>query len=111
MFTQISAWRSRSLGLGRFGLGSLIGLLLMLALPAPALAADAPRRPNIVFIIADDMGFADMGAFGSEIRTPNLDSLAKDGLRFTNFYTHASCSPTRSMLLSGPSRTTARLWT
>ena len=47
------------------------------------------------------MGFADMGAFGSEINTPNLDSLAKDGLRFTNFYTHASCSPTRSILLSG----------
>ena len=47
------------------------------------------------------MGFSDMGSFGSEIRTPNLDSLAKGGVRFTNFYTHASCSPTRSMLLSG----------
>jgi arylsulfatase len=46
------------------------------------------------------MGFADIGSFGSEIRTPNLDSL-KDGVRFTNFYTHASCSPTRSMLLTG----------
>jgi len=101
MFTRITARRSRALGFGRFGLGSLVGLLLMLALPAPALAADAPRRPNIVFIIADDMGFADMGSFGSEINTPNLDSLAKDGVRFTNFYTHASCSPTRSMLLSG----------
>jgi arylsulfatase len=104
MFTTISVrrWRALDLGrFGRFGLGSLIGLLLMLALPAPALAADAPRRPNIVFIIADDMGFGDMGAFGSEIKTPNLDSLAKDGVRFTNFYTHASCSPTRSMLLSG----------
>jgi len=47
------------------------------------------------------MGFADMGSFGGEIRTPNLDSLTKEGVRFTNFYTHASCSPTRSMLLSG----------
>ena len=47
------------------------------------------------------MGFADMGSFGSEIKTPNLDSLANEGVRFTNFYTHASCSPTRSMLLSG----------
>ena len=47
------------------------------------------------------MGFADMGSFGSEIKTPNLDSLAKAGVRFTNFYTHASCSPTRSVLLSG----------
>lgn len=47
------------------------------------------------------MGFSDMGSFGGEIRTPNLDSLANEGVRFTNFYTHASCSPTRSMLLSG----------
>jgi len=66
-----------------------------------AKAAAAPRRPNIVLILGDDMGFSDMGAFGSEIKTPNLDSLARDGVRFTNFYTHASSSPTRSMLLSG----------
>ncbi len=66
-----------------------------------AKAAAAPRRPNIVIILGDDMGFSDMGAFGSEIKTPNLDSLARDGVRFTNFYTHASSSPTRSMLLSG----------
>jgi arylsulfatase len=64
-------------------------------------AAAQPRRPNIVIILGDDMGFSDMGSFGSEIRTPNLDSLAKDGVRFTSFYTHASCSPTRSVLLSG----------
>ena len=79
----------------------LVVLAVALVWPAAALAADAPRRPNIVLILADDMGFADMGSFGSEINTPNLDSLAKAGLRFTNFYTHASCSPTRSMLLSG----------
>jgi arylsulfatase A-like enzyme len=76
-------------------------LAAALASPVVATAADALRRPNIVVILGDDMGFADMGAFGSEIRTPNLDALAKDGVRFTNFYTHASCSPTRSMLLSG----------
>ncbi len=79
----------------------LVGMLATLAVPNHAAAADTPRRPNIVVILADDMGFADMGSFGSEIRTPNLDSLAKNGMRFTNFYTHASCSPTRSMLLSG----------
>lgn len=79
----------------------IAALMATLAFPAIALAADAPRRPNIVVILADDMGFADMGAFGSEIRTPNLDALARDGVRFTNFYTHATCSPTRSMLLSG----------
>jgi arylsulfatase A-like enzyme len=73
-----------------------------LALPAvSAVAADAPRRPNIVIILGDDLGYADLGAYGSEIRTPNIDALAKRGVRFTNFYTHASSSPTRSMLLSG----------
>ncbi len=79
----------------------IVGMAAALAAPAIAAAADAPRRPNIVIILGDDMGFSDMGAFGSEIKTPNLDSLAKDGVRFTTFYTHASCSPTRSMLLSG----------
>ena len=68
----------------------------------PALAQQTTdRRPNIVLIVTDDMGFADIGSFGGEIATPNIDSLANDGVRFTNFYTHASCSPTRSMLLSG----------
>jgi len=82
----------------------MLGIAVMaavLAAPAIASAADAPRRPNIVVILGDDLGFADMGSFGSEIKTPNLDSLATAGVRFTNFYTHASCSPTRSLLLSG----------
>jgi len=79
----------------------MLGMVLACAVPVMACAEDAPRRPNIVIILGDDMGFADMGSFGSEIKTPNLDSLAKEGVRFTNFYTHASCSPTRSMLLSG----------
>jgi arylsulfatase A-like enzyme len=79
----------------------IVGVLAALATVAIATAADPPRRPNIVIILADDMGFADMGSFGSEIKTPNLDSLAKEGVRFTNFYTHATCSPTRSILLSG----------
>ncbi len=63
--------------------------------------AVADDRPNIVIILADDMGFADMGSFGGEINTPNLDALADAGVRFTQFYTHASCSPTRSVMLSG----------
>jgi arylsulfatase len=87
---------------GRFlGALAILGLVAGLAAPAIGTAADAPRRPNIVIILGDDLGFADMGSFGGEIRTPNLDSLANNGVRFTNFYTHASCSPTRSMLLSG----------
>lgn len=59
------------------------------------------KRPNVVIILADDMGYSDMGCFGSEIQTPNMDALANDGARFTNFYTQASSSPSRSMLLTG----------
>ncbi|MFN7571608.1 MAG: arylsulfatase [Betaproteobacteria bacterium] len=70
------------------------------AVAAPA-AAQPTKRPNIVVIVGDDLGYADLGAYGSEIRTPNLDALAREGLRFTSFYTHASCSPTRATLLSG----------
>ncbi|HYN36002.1 MAG TPA: sulfatase-like hydrolase/transferase, partial [Actinomycetota bacterium] len=77
------------------------GLLAALFAVAPSVQAQQAKKPNIVVILGDDMGFADMGSFGSETKTPNLDSLAGDGVRFTNFYTHASCSPTRSMLLSG----------
>jgi arylsulfatase A-like enzyme len=59
------------------------------------------RRPNIVLIVADDAGIADIGSFGSEINTPNIDALASVGIRFTQFDVSATCSPTRSMLLSG----------
>lgn len=60
-------------------------------------------RPNFLLIVADDLGFSDVGAFGGEIRTPHLDALAASpaGVRFTNFHTASMCSPTRSMLLSG----------
>jgi arylsulfatase len=97
---QLRSMRTVVKKMGR-SLACLVGMAATLAAPAITLAADAPKRPNIVVILADDMGFADMGSFGGEIRTPNLDSLAKEGVRFTNFYTHASCSPTRSMLLTG----------
>ena len=63
--------------------------------------ASEPLRPNILLILVDDMGFADLGSFGSEIATPNLDSLANAGLRFANFHTASTCSPTRAMLFSG----------
>ncbi|RKG53594.1 arylsulfatase [Acinetobacter cumulans] len=59
------------------------------------------QQPNILLIVADDLGFTDLGAFGGEIQTPNLDAIALEGLRFTNFHTASTCSPTRSMLLSG----------
>ena len=79
---------------------TLPGLLAGLLLAGPA-AADAPRRPNIVFIFSDDMGFSDAGCYGGEIATPNLDALAKNGLRFTNFYNTARCWPSRAALLTG----------
>ena len=59
------------------------------------------QRPNILLILVDDMGFADLSSFGSEIATPNLDSLANAGLRFANFHAASTCSPTRAMLFSG----------
>ena len=59
------------------------------------------ERPNILIIVADDMGYSDVGSFGGEIPTPNLDKLAADGLRFRQFYNNAKCSPTRASLLSG----------
>jgi arylsulfatase len=58
-------------------------------------------QPNIILIMADDLGFSDLGCYGSEIFTPNLDRLAKDGLRFTQFYNCARCCPTRAALLTG----------
>ncbi|KAJ5579802.1 arylsulfatase [Penicillium hispanicum] len=59
------------------------------------------KKPNFLVIVADDLGFSDLSAYGSEIDTPNLDRLAQEGLRMTDFHTAASCSPTRAMLLSG----------
>ncbi|HKX61946.1 MAG TPA: arylsulfatase [Verrucomicrobiae bacterium] len=66
-------------------------------------AADLPARPrpNILIILADDMGFSDIGCYGGEIATPNLDALAAGGLRFTQFYNSARCCPTRASLLTG----------
>lgn len=71
-----------------------------LAASACALPAATPR-PNIVVVLVDDMGFSDLGCYGSEIPTPNLDKLAANGLRFTQFYNTARCSPSRAALLTG----------
>jgi len=80
---------------------SSIGLLSLRYIPASANAAGQKRRPNIVIIMADDMGFSDAGCFGGEIQTPNLDKLAANGLRFTQFYNCARCCPTRASLMTG----------
>jgi arylsulfatase len=73
---------------------------LILALAARAFAASAPR-PNVLLILADDLGFSDLGCYGSEIATPHLDALAGGGLRFTQFYNTARCWPTRAAILTG----------
>lgn len=75
-------------------------LAITFSLDAPAQAAPA-QRPNIVFILLDDAGFSDFGAYGSEVATPHIDSLAKGGVRFTNFHTASTCEATRVMLQSG----------
>jgi arylsulfatase len=61
----------------------------------------APPRPNIIVIMCDDVGYSDIGCYGGEIETPNIDALAKGGLRFTQFYNTARCCPTRAALLTG----------
>ncbi|MDO8539883.1 MAG: arylsulfatase [Opitutaceae bacterium] len=78
----------------------LLPLLGSLAACA-ALTAATPTRPNILIILADDMGYSDLGCYGSEIATPNLDQLAASGLRFTQFYNTARCWPTRGALMTG----------
>jgi arylsulfatase A-like enzyme len=64
-------------------------------------AATPPSRPNVLIILADDMGYSDIGCYGSEIATPNIDALAKNGLRFTQFYNTARCWPTRASIMTG----------
>lgn len=73
----------------------------------PARDVAPASRPNVVVIVADDLGFSDLGAFGGEIATPNLDALANAGLRLTDFHSAPTCSPTRAMLLSGTDNHTA----
>lgn len=71
----------------------------LLAQPVQAVAP--PQRPNIVFILFDDAGFSDFGAYGSEIATPNIDAIAHQGVRLTNFHTASTCEASRAMLMSG----------
>jgi len=81
-----------------------LNLALLGLLSAPVIAQNSfsnLKRPNVIVILTDDMGYSDIGCFGSEIKTPNIDRLAKKGLRFTHFYNTARCSPTRASLLTG----------
>ena len=80
-------------------------LTLLLAAPfglmATGHASQKPDRPNIMIILADDMGYSDLGCYGGEIQTPNIDKLANTGVRFTQFYNCARCCPSRASLLTG----------
>ena len=75
--------------------------LFLLLASALLTLGTAAERPNIVLIMADDMGYSDIGCYGSEIRTPVLDQLARNGLRYTQFYNTSRCCPTRAALMSG----------
>lgn len=77
-----------------------VGALLLILL-GNRLSAAETSRPNIVVIMSDDMGYSDLGCYGGEIKTPNLDKLAAGGLRFTQFYNTGRCCPTRAALLTG----------
>jgi arylsulfatase len=79
---------------------AMLAAIAALVQPLP-MAASAPPRPNIVVILVDDMGFSDIGCYGSEIPTPSLDKLAAGGLRFTQFYNTGRCCPTRASILTG----------
>ncbi|NYT41928.1 arylsulfatase [Sphingomonas sp. R-74633] len=81
--------------------GAMAAGVMALAAGAPVAAAGAPARPNVVVILVDDMGFSDIGPYGSEIPTPNLDKLAAGGLKFSQFYNTARCSCSRAALLTG----------
>src|SRR5439155_26568140 len=79
----------------------LLVLSLGAALGPLGAGAGAATRPNIVLIMADDLGFSDLGCYGGEIRTPNLDRLAAGRLRFSQFYNCALCGPSRAALMTG----------
>ena len=79
-------------------LRKLSSLLFFLASP---FLANADGRPNIILIMVDDMGWSDIGCYGGEVDTPNLDQLAAEGMRFTQFYNNAKCTTTRASIVTG----------
>lgn len=79
----------------------IIVVSILLASPQMGIAQDKAGKPNIVIILADDLGWGDVGFHGSEIKTPNLDQFAKEGVILSHFYTAPICSPTRAGLMTG----------
>ena len=89
----------------RYGAGTAGALLYSASSfsesPSGPTAKAGNRRPNIILMLADDMGYSDLGCYGSEIHTPHIDALARGGIRFGQFYNTARCCPTRASLLTG----------
>src|SRR5262245_17011132 len=79
----------------------IAALLMAVATCLPATALAQQRKPNILFIVADDLGWKDVGFHGSDIKTPNLDRLAAEGTRLEQFYAQPMCTPTRAALMTG----------
>lgn len=86
----------------------LAGSCLLTTQPLPT--ATTNPRPNVILILADDLGWSDVGCYGSEIHPPNLDRLAANGLRFPQFYNSTECEPTRASLMSGQLLAVTRSW-
>src|SRR6185503_20680276 len=76
-------------------------IVILFALTCYSEKAHGQKQPNIILILVDDMGYSDLGSYGSEIHTPNLDRLATEGVRFTQFYNNSICAPTRASVLTG----------
>ncbi|MCO9921675.1 sulfatase-like hydrolase/transferase, partial [Salmonella enterica subsp. enterica serovar Mbandaka] len=95
-------------------IASMIGLALCATSTISVVHAAAEKRPNLVFIVADDLGYGDLATYGHQIvKTPNIDRLAKEGVKFTEYYAPAPlCSPSRAGMLTGrmPFRTGVRSW-
>ena len=82
---------------------ALAALTAMIPEPWPRLhAADLPQKPNFILILADDLGYGDVGCYGAkDVRTPNLDRMAAEGMRFTSYYAYPYCGPSRAALMTG----------
>lgn len=89
----------------------IFGVVWLLIVSLTPSHAETSERPNFLIIVADDLGWSDLGFLGSSIRTPNLDALARDGVFMSNFYVAPTCSPTRSMLMTGVSNQAAGVGT
>ena len=76
-------------------------IVLLVTISFEVLAASGTSRPNIVFLLADDLGYTDIAPYGGEVNTPALSTLAEQGVRFANYHTAANCAPARAMLLTG----------